>query len=426
MLPGGWTQHKDAQGREYLYNGGTGETRWLWTRHEDPQMRGREFMYNNVTGERLWIDETTRAAVSVGNQVFGAPAKKDAPSANVQLNQQPHASNGAAHPQRMSPTHQHQQYVHPAAHVPQQQQYGGQNAMHVQPQPQYNGAAGAVAGSGAAVLTPHAQTMYATPQERQQLQQRQPQVAPVVSGVNQAARILANTSITAPPAVAVNGSADGGTPDLLTGDASTENKRKGKPKHPKGGSLGGGQPQSEAAPVPPNGQRLFMNEIECVSSSGRPYAFNKDTRKSRWLPRDKPLPSKEDAVALLQRLVRGRILVRDHKPQHVLTRLKRGLQHVEKLVGAGGRYDLAVLESVVQEYEKREQRPDYDAMKAHHVDLLHVGEAITKEMLQLDGIDTKGLPSLRTYRKLTAQRIVALGDKVDVLKHRMEQLMDLC
>uniref|UniRef100_A0A7S1TJU8 WW domain-containing protein n=1 Tax=Erythrolobus australicus TaxID=1077150 RepID=A0A7S1TJU8_9RHOD len=49
-----WTTLKDEQGREYIFNEETRETRWLWATHTDPTSK-REYRANALTGKTEWL-----------------------------------------------------------------------------------------------------------------------------------------------------------------------------------------------------------------------------------------------------------------------------------------------------------------------------------------------------------------------------------
>lgn len=61
---GQWRQYKDVNGRVYLHNEATNETKWLWEKYTDHKTK-RDYYHNVLTGETRWAEELQRPEVAV-------------------------------------------------------------------------------------------------------------------------------------------------------------------------------------------------------------------------------------------------------------------------------------------------------------------------------------------------------------------------
>uniref|UniRef100_A0A7S0ZFD6 WW domain-containing protein n=1 Tax=Timspurckia oligopyrenoides TaxID=708627 RepID=A0A7S0ZFD6_9RHOD len=470
-LPAGWTEHHDSANRTYFYNKMTGETRWLWTRHLDPSSN-REYMYNTLSGDKMYIDDKTKAAVSAGASAFGiANHNNHANTNNVQNDNQPYntmytnntsinrnanatatpysvskspgqayasrgSTSGSAYNSNQQNTNQMQfnQYLsNNNAHAIPSQQFSNLSMNHNLPQNNHMP-------NNAALIQPQSQFMHqnmqnpAFPQQNAaapQLNGGFPTTTPGQSqvGVHQSvtpSNIVSQQKAAAPTinaaAVVQQKSAVPAKESKHTASVQ-DSVVEQKTAHVKRKEANAAK--DSALLIPPNGQRLFMNEVECVATNGRPYAFNKETGKSRWLPREKPVQtlSRIQATVILQSAYRRKKVMENNLLEN-LRKLDTAIKKIDGLIMPGCRFDLKEMESYASKISA-DSVVDSDIQKEMRTvskDSINLGELVTQTMILIDGLSFTGSERFRLHRKKCLAHMESIGSRADTVRKQIEQV----
>lgn len=152
------------------------------------------------------------------------------------------------------------------------------------------------------------------------------------------------------------------------------------------------------------------------SVSGRIDIRNKSTGAIR--PLFSVTPGGAPAAAtLIQRTSRLRIAQSVYKTVlfNKLRTLRNAVSEVQNLVATGNKYDLDALSRV----SETPQSSSTERTRAAEL-LLQINELVTQAMLKVDSVESQGNEIIRTHRRASVKRLLALTESIETARAKLK------